>query len=136
MLITALPRRFIKLNIFETCAFFFLSFPFIQTEPQQRVVGYSQYLIRMMKNEVFCSVLKLKFNVLSIYSVSEITCVKITQMAESKLTREHFASDYLNDSWLNDQLPYSNNRKKNVYLSWDMNLRYLVLRTGVLPSNY
>ncbi|CAK9806562.1 hypothetical protein ANTPLA_LOCUS4936 [Anthophora plagiata] len=31
----------LKLNILETCGFSFLSFPFNQTEPQQRVAGYS-----------------------------------------------------------------------------------------------
>ncbi|CAK9817730.1 hypothetical protein ANTPLA_LOCUS9439 [Anthophora plagiata] len=31
----------LKLNILKTCAFSFLSFPFNQTEPQQRVVRYS-----------------------------------------------------------------------------------------------
>ena len=35
-----IPTSNVKLNILETFAFSFLSFPFNQTEPQQRVAGY------------------------------------------------------------------------------------------------
>jgi hypothetical protein len=35
-----MPTSIVKLYILETCAFSFLSFPFNQTEPQQRVAWY------------------------------------------------------------------------------------------------
>ena len=37
-----------KLNILETCIFFF--FPFKQTEPQQRMAGYSYKYIKTLLN--------------------------------------------------------------------------------------
>ena len=41
-----IPTSIVNLNIVESVVFFFLSFPFNQSQPQQRVAGYSQNTIK------------------------------------------------------------------------------------------